>query len=96
MIINKAGNIVFILKIYRGKGLYLDRGNITFIIILNLTGFYMIFYILFNLFINPLRIPQAFFILSILASFPIFSQLIYLLYLCNSFFYYFSYIIIYS
>lgn len=77
MIINKAGNIVFILKIYRGKGLYLDRGNITFIIILNLTGFYMIFYILFNLFINPLRIPQAFFILSILASFPIFSQLIY-------------------
>ena len=77
MIINKVGNISFLLKIYRGKGLYLERGNITFMIILNLTGFYMIFYILFNLFINPLRISQAYFILSIIASFPIFSQMIY-------------------
>ena len=76
MIINKAGNVLFLLKIYRGKGIYIERDN-TFIVILNLTGFYVIFYILFNLFINPLRIPQAFFILSILASFPIFSQMIY-------------------
>ena len=77
MIINKAGNLLFLLKIYRGKGIYIEGTASTFVLNLNLIGFYMIFYILYNVFLNPLRTPQAFFIMSVLASFPIFSEMIY-------------------
>ena len=77
MIINKAGNLLFLLKIYRGRGIYIEGNASTFVLNLNLIGFYIIFYILYNFFLNPLRTPQAFFIMSVLASFPIFSGMIY-------------------
>ena len=77
MIINKAGNLLFFLKIYRGRGIYIEGNASTFVLNLNLIGFYIIFYILYNFFLNPLRTPQAFFIMSVLASFPIFSEMIY-------------------
>ena len=77
MIINKAGNLLFFLKIYRGRGIYIEGNASTFVLNLNLIGFYIIFYILYNSFLNPLRTPQGFFIMSVLASFPIFSGMIY-------------------
>ena len=77
MIISKSGNVYFILKIYYGIGIYIKRKTTIFVVLLNLVGFYFIYYILFNLFINPLNIPQLFFILNLIATFPIFSGMIF-------------------
>ena len=77
MIINKAGSIVFLLKIYYGVGINMKGDKLSSTLIWNLSGFFCVFYILFNIFINPLKIPQAFYILSLFISVPIFSEMIY-------------------
>ena len=77
MIINKAGTIVFLLKIYYGVGINMKGDKLSSTLIWNLSGLFCVFYILFNIFINPLKIPQAFYILSLFISIPIFIEMIY-------------------
>jgi len=77
MIINKAGTIVFLLKIYYGFGINMKGDKLSSTLIWNLSGLFCVFYILFNIFINPLKIPQGFYILSLFISIPIFIEMIY-------------------
>ena len=91
MIICRATNVAAFQYIYFGRGINVKGRRIFGILIGYLTGFYIIFYILFNVFINPVRIPYAFYILSLIVSFPIFSELVYFsiknfLFLCKAYF----------
>lgn len=91
MIICKVTNVAAFQYIYFGRGINVKGKRIFGILIGYLTGFYIIFFILFNVFINPVRIPYAFYILSLIVSFPIFSEMVYFsiknfLFLCKAYF----------
>ena len=90
MIINEATYVSFFQRIYYGTGINLKGKKIVAILIGYLTGLHMVFYILFNVFINPLRIPYAFYILNLFISFPIFSEMVYfsiknIIFLCKAY-----------
>ena len=90
MIINEATFVSFIQRIYYGIGINLKGKKIVAILMGYLTGLHMVFYILFNVFINPLRIPYAFYILNLFISFPIFAEMVYyslknIIFLCKAY-----------
>ena len=90
MIINEATFVSFIQRIYYGIGINLKGKKIVAILMGYLTGLHMVFYILFNVFINPLRIPYAFYILNLFISFPIFVEMVYfslknIIFLCKAY-----------
>ena len=77
MIINKVGTIIFFLRIYYGIGIIIKGNKIVSVLMGNLSGFFIVFYILFNIFVNPLRIPVAFYVLNIFITIPMFAEMIY-------------------
>ena len=77
MILNKVGLFTFFQMIYYGMGIKIKGKKLYKILIANISAFNSIFYILFKVFINPLRIPKAYYILNIFASIPIFSIMIF-------------------
>jgi hypothetical protein len=90
MIINEATFVSFIQRIYYGIGINLKGKKIVAILMGYLTGLHMVFYILFNVFINPLRIPYAFYILNLFISFPNFVEMVYfslknIIFLCKAY-----------
>ena len=76
MIINKARITSFILDIYSGKGIIYKDSRIINIINYYLSALIILFYILFQIFISPLKIPLAFYFLSIFMYTPTFSVII--------------------
>jgi hypothetical protein len=77
MIINKVGTIIFFLRIYYGIGIIIKGNKIVSVLMGNLSGFFIVFYILFNIFVNPLRIPVAFYVLNLFITIPMFAEMIY-------------------
>ena len=63
--------------LYYGIGIIIKGNKIVSVLMGNLSGFFIVFYILFNIFVNPLRIPVAFYVLNIFITIPMFAEMIY-------------------
>ena len=76
MIINKTRITSFILDVYSGKGIIYKESYIIKIINYYLSALIILFYIFFQIFTSPLKIPLAFYFLSIFMYTPTFSVII--------------------
>lgn len=78
MIYNKSSMVYFILTIYEGAGLTFKKSSkINEAINSYLSSLIAVFYILFHIFVNSLKIPKAFYIISIFIYIPIYSIILY-------------------
>ena len=90
MILNKVSLCSFILSLFYGTGIFFKETNIYKIINYYLSALIILFYILFHIFISPLKIPYAFYILSIFINIPTFSTIIFysiknIIFLCRAY-----------
>lgn len=77
MIINKSRMINLILNIFYGIGLINKESNIFTIFNFYLTSLITLFYTLFQIFISPLRILYAYYIINIIIYIPIYSVILF-------------------
>ena len=78
MIYNKSSMVYFILTIFEGVGLTFKRSTkINEAINSYLSSLIAVFYILFNIFVPSLKIPKAFYLISIFIYIPIYSIILY-------------------
>ena len=89
MVINKASLCSFIFSVFYGIGIFFKERNIYRLINYYLSSLIILFYILFHVFISPLKIPKAFYILSMFIHIPTFSTIIFysiknIIFLCRA------------
>ena len=78
MIYNKSYMVYFILTIYEGAGLNFKKSSkINEAINAYLSSLIAVFYILFHIFVPSLKIPNAFYTISIFIYIPIYSIILY-------------------
>jgi hypothetical protein len=78
MIYNKSYMVYFILTIYEGAGLNFKKSSkINEVINAYLSSLIAVFYILFHIFVPSLKIPKAFYLISIFIYIPIYSIILY-------------------